>query len=411
MNKSDSERKGFSDLSKFVKKSPKWYTFPWFTLAILAIDYILFKNLYLILFGVLGSYLLAIAIDALFVRIAHIYFPIRRILYLDFVSLLIASAFLWVLFVTKIIQGAEIMLMTSISFTTLFRVLIFYSSYSDKPSRFIPPSLNYTFAAMVALSIIFREWIILIPFVASSIIYVACGIIFVKSSTREFSKEYGESPAKIIKMFLNYDREDSSQEVGNHFFGKLYKHVRRVPVKVLDIRRSADDTRMVTAVFPYVHPGPFGTLGSSDLPVRLQRTLSDLGTDLMVFHTTTTNSNNSSGDEDILSISSGVREALEGMEYADTMSRFKKIIVGKYAIGIQRFGDYGFGSIIPERESFDDVKLKEGLKIIHHLEKGALKEFAVIDAQNFFTEKAPELDKCDGMENAFQRELRRLEPK
>ncbi|MCL4341207.1 MAG: DUF2070 family protein [Candidatus Thermoplasmatota archaeon] len=411
MIKSGSENKGFSDLSKFVKRSPKWYNIIWLTAIIMAFDYFLLRSLYLVLVGILGSYLLLISIDELFVKIAHIFFPFRRILFLDFLSLLIASVFFWVIYFLKIFNNPEIMLMISVSSATMLRVLIFYTYYSDRPLKFIPPTLNYTFAAMVALSVIFREWITIIPFVASSIIYVVCGIIFVKSSTRGFAREYGESPAKIIKMFLNYNNEDVSQEVGNKFFGKLYRHVRRVPVKVLDVRRAADDTRMTTMVFPYVHPGPFGTLGSSDLPSRLQSRLADLGSDLMVFHTTTTNSNNCAGDEDIDVIAKAVRESLEDMNYVGTMSRFKKINVGKYSIGMQRFGDYGVGAIIPEREPFDDVKLREGLKVIHHIEKTTLKEFAAIDAQNNFREKAPELSSCEGMDKAFERELKRLESK
>ncbi|MFG1545233.1 MAG: DUF2070 family protein [Thermoplasmataceae archaeon] len=411
MIKTDSENRGFSDLSKFVKRSPRWYTIIWLTVVILAFDYFLLRNIYLVIIGVLGSYLLVIGIDMLFVKIAQVYFPARRILFLDFLSLLIASIFFWAVYFSRIFSNPEIMLMVSISSATLLRVLIFYTYYSDRPLKFIPPTLNYTFAAMVALSIIFREWLTIIPFVVSSVIYIACGVIFVKSSTRGFAREYGESPARIIKMFLNYNNEEVSQEVGNNFFGRLYRHVRRVPVKVMDIRRVADGSRMTTLVFPYVHPGPFGTLGSSDLPKRLQTRLSDLETDLMVFHTTTTNSNNCSGDDDIDEIATAIRTSLQDMDYVRLMSRFKKINVGKYVIGMQRFGDFGLGAIIPEREPFDDVKLKEGLKIIHHVERSTLKEFAAIDAQNFFTEKALELDACDGMEKAFERELKRLESK
>lgn len=411
MIKSGSENKGFSDLSKFVKRSPRWYNFIWLTGLILIFDYFLLRSVYLVLVGVLGSYVLVIGIDVLFVKIAQVYFPVRRIFFLDFLSLFIASVFFWAIYFTHLFENPEIMLMISISSATLLRVLIFYTYYSEKPLKFVPPTLNYTFAAMVALSIIYREWIIIIPFVASSIIYAVCGIIFVKSSTRGFAREYGESPAKIIKMFLNYNNEEISNEVGNKFFGRLYRHPRKVPVKVMDIVRKSDGQRITTMVFPYVHPGPFGTLGSSDLPARLQNRLSDVGSDLMVFHTTTTNSNNCAGDDDIDALAGGVREALDGIQYSETMSRFKKINVGKYLIGMQRFGDYGVGSIIPEREPFDDIKLKEGLKIIHHVEKSALKEFAAIDAQNYFKEKAPELSACDGMEKAFERELKRLEAK
>ena len=60
MIKTDSENRGFSDLSKFVKRSPRWYTIIWLTVVILAFDYFLLRNVYLVIIGVLGSYLLVI---------------------------------------------------------------------------------------------------------------------------------------------------------------------------------------------------------------------------------------------------------------------------------------------------------------------------------------------------------------
>ncbi len=410
MREQEQEGKAFSDLTKMVKKSPHWSILVVLTALVLLVDYAFIMSLFIIIVGVLGSYLLVIFLDVLFVRITKAHFPARRILYLNFMSFALASIFFWIISLIHLFQSLESLLMVSISSATLLRVLIFYTYYSDKLSKFFIPALNYTYAAVFALTIAFRDLATVIPFIISSIIYVIGGIVFVKSSTKEFSKEYGESATKIIQMFLNYNNSQESLEVGNKFFAQLYAHSRRVPVKVIDVIRK-DDGRLVTMVFPFVHPGPFGTLGSSDLPLRLQHRLSDLGTDLMVFHTTTTNSNNCSGDQDIDEIASGVMQCLNGMEYVDTISRFKRINVGKYVIGMQKFGKYGFGAIIPEREPFDDVKLKEGLDIMHHVEKTALKEFAVIDAQNFFVEKAPELDNCEGMEKAFSRELKRLETK
>lgn len=393
-----------------LKRSPHWTLLTALSGLVLFMNYLFLRNLYIVTVGILGSYLIVIALDLIFVKLTKTYFPARRILFLNFMSLTLSSVFFWIIFSIRLFQNVETLLMVSISSATLLRVLIFYTYYSDKLTKFFVPALNYTYAAIFALSITFGDLITIIPFIISSVIYVIGGIIFVKSTTKGFSREYGESATKIIQMFLNYNNNEASLEVGNKFFGQLYAHSRRVPVKVVDVKR-ADNSRLVTMVFPYVHPGPFGTLGSSDLPLRLQHRLSDLGNDLMVFHTTTTNSNNCSGEQDIDEIASGIKTCLKDMTYTDRISRFKKINVGKYVIGMQRYGKYGVGAIIPEREAFDDVKLKEGLDIMHHIEKESLKEFAVIDAQNFFTEKAPELDNCEGMEKAFSRELNRLESK
>lgn len=410
MKAQEQEGKAFSDLTKMVKKSPHWSILSVYSAVIMFIDYILLRDLTLVLIGILGSYILVNILDLLFVRISKAHFPVRRIYYLNFMSLGLYSVFFWIAFAVHLFSSVESMLMVSISFATLLRVLIFYTYYSDRASKFFIPALNYTYAAIIAFFLTFRNPLVILPFIISSIIYVIAGIIFVKSSTKEFSREYGESATKIIQMFLNYNNDEETQELGNRFFSQIYAHSRRVPVKVIDVIRK-DNSRMVTMVFPYVHPGPFGALGSSDLPQRLQNRFGDLGTDLMVFHTTTTNSNNCSGDPDVDEIAAGIRVCMKDMKYIDTMTPFKKINAGKYVIGMQKFGDYGFGAIIPEKEPFDDVKLKPGLEIIKQVEKDSLSEFALVDAQNFFTEKAPELDGCESMSKVFSRELDRMDSK
>ncbi|MEM3676256.1 MAG: DUF2070 family protein, partial [Thermoplasmataceae archaeon] len=410
MERQEKETRPISDLSKYIKRSPHWAYLFSIVLVLVGIYYFLLKNFYVVLVGVLGAFIILIGLDYAFSRLTNTHFPMRRIIFLDFVSFLVTTVFFIAIYFARVFSSVEIMLMVSISSATLLRVLIFYTYYSDSPAKFIVPSLNYTYGAVFSLTVTFREWIFIIPFFISSIIYIAGGIVFVKSSTREFNRQYGISATKIIQMFLNYGNNSDGNGVGEEFFKKIYRHVVRVPVKVLDVVRL-DGGRMVTMVFPYVHPGPFGSLGSSDLPIRLQRHLSDIGADLMVFHTTTTNSNNCAGEEDIAAISNGVRAALKSLNYEDTISRFKKISVGKYVIGMQKFGSSAVGSIIPEKEPFDDVVLKEGLKLMHHVERFGIKHFAVIDAQNNFVEKNRALDNCAGMDKAFVRELKRLESK
>ncbi len=404
------EHRRFSDLAKYVKKSPPWWAYVLPIFALLGVDYLLIRSVYVVIFGVLGSYFLVIALDSLFFVITRFKFPFRRIIFLDFTSLLIWNIFFWVLYLLHVFQNYEIAIMISISSTALLRTLIFYIYYSDNIIKSTIPALNYTFSSIVSLTVIFKNLYVLIPFILSSIVYVVAGVIFIKSTTKNFAEEYGESPTKLIKFFLNYQNEVGENKIGESFFKKMYRSRRTVPVKVMDILRT-DGSRKVLMVFPYVHPGPFGTLGSSDLPARLQSRLKDIGTELMVFHTTTTNSNNCAGESDIDAISEAVRRSLDGMEYVNTMSRFKKLTVGRLVIGIMRFGNFGIGSIIPERTPFDDVSLKEGMKIIHFVEKNTLTNFAPIDAQNYFQERAPELRDCSSLPNAFVREFSKLPSK
>ena len=400
----------FADLARFVKRSPSWPTYILPVTIILTIDFVLIKSLFVVLLGILGSYILVIILDILFVKFTDFVFPLRRILFLNFISLLIWSVFFWILYFVRAFSDTETLLMVSISSIALLRILIFYAYYSEKIVRAIVPSLSYTFAAVLVLTIAYHDLQTVLPFIASSAIYVIAGIIFVRDSTRKFAEEYGEHPTNLIKFFLNYHSSEEHRKVGEQFFYNLYRHARKVPVKIIDIKNEEGE-RKTMMVFPYIHPGPFGTMGSSNLPIRLQTRLPEVGTDLMVFHTTTTNSNNCSGDRDMDSIAEGIRDAMGSLEYVDSFSGFKKLTAGKHVIGLQRYGNFGFGAAIPEKEPFDDVSLKEGLKIINSVTKAGAKDFAVIDAQNFFKYRAPELDDCSAMADGFVREYERLQPK
>ena len=57
-------------------------------------------------------------------------------------------------------------------------------------------------------------------------------------------------------------------------------------------------------VFPYVHPGPFGEIGTSNLPFKIYSRTSDISQETMVFHTSTTNSNNCASDADVDNLAS-----------------------------------------------------------------------------------------------------------
>ncbi len=387
-----------------IKRSPKWWQLLILVSIILTVDYFLIRNVIFILFGILGSYALLILFDVFFIRISRTYFPFRRIMYLDFLAFLISSVFFWILYYSRIFQNLEVILLLSISSAALLRVLILAIYYSDRVSKLTIPTLNYTFSSMIVLTIIYHSWYVLIPAIISSIIYIVAGIIFIKTTTHKFSKEYGESATKIINLFLNYNNSHKYMNTGINFFSKLYMNTRWVPVKTIDVIKK-DGGRLVTMVFPYVHPGPFGKFGSSDLPIRLQTKLHEIQADLMVFHTTTTNSNNCSGEEDIDSIARSVKRSLKKMSYTTTISPFRRFEYNNFSLGIQKFGNFAFGAIIPEQTSFDDVKLNEGLSVIKHVESKAVKQFALIDGQNFFVEKGQELDNCEGMGQAFVDEL------
>lgn len=397
----------FAELSRFVYRSPHWRNIAIPVAAILLFDYFILRNIALVAIGVAGSFLLVLLFDELFVKAARFVFPFRRILFMNFLSLIIWSIFFWIILFFHF-ASLETLIFLPLSAISFIRVIILHGYYSENTAKTIFPALNYTFAASVSFFFVFNDIIITIPFIISSLAYVFAGSVFVKRSTRKFMEEFNESPTEMIKFFLNYKSVENSDRIGQKFFEKIYRHSRKVPVKVMDIQ-SKSGRRKALLIFPYIHPGPFGKIGSSNLPERLQARLGEYGRELMVFHTTTTNSNNCRGDLDIDSIAEGVKKSMGNLTYSDATSRFKKITVGKYVVGMQKIGDFAYASLIPEKARFDDVSLSEGLKVMDSLKDENLKDLVLIDAQNHFTDGVRELDDCSIFIPAFKRELSRMQ--
>ncbi|WP_241760312.1 DUF2070 family protein [Thermoplasma volcanium] len=409
MNTQKSSR-SIDDLSVFVKKSVnyKYFIFPIATIA--ALDYLILKNIYISVSLVVGTYLLAIFLDVIFSKFSRIIFPVKRSAYLNFVSLVIWSVFFWILFVIHAYRDIDVSLLLAVSSTTLFRFLIFYVFYPNDSIKELIPSMNYVYSMLLVFLFFFKnQYILVVPFILSSLIYALSAYFLIRRSTNSFVKKYKASPSKILEFFLNSGKRLESNISVKHFFDHIYRIERKIPVKIIQVRKKNGDIK-VTMVFPYIHPGPFGTLGSSNLPARLSQRLPEFG-DLMVFHTTTSNDNNCRGDEDIDNIAAAIRAASQKMIFTDRISRARKVVAGKYVVYLQRFGNFGFGAIVPEKTPFDDVSLEEGLKVISHLKKSGADDFAVIDAQNNFTKKAPELKNCSTTIKAFEREFLRNDPK
>lgn len=385
----------FSDLSKFLKRAPSVKTYVVPAAIFLIIDYLLWSDVLATVFAFIVPLVVVILIDRVFVHYAKFHFPARRVYYLDFMAFFFAEIYFVLLrLVSPNFVNFEYDVMIAFSTTSLLRSMVLYTYYSDRYRNIVLPSLAYSASVMIGLSFISSNYLPYLLFLAMTLIFSLGGYFFADVSVSFFKDEFGQSPIKILNFFLNSRTPGSSEEDAGKFFRKIYDRKCTVPVQVAEIR-NAEGKRKTILVFPYVHPGPFGNVGTSNLPFKLQSRLADLGVDLMVFHTTTTNSNNSATEEDIDRIAEATRKALNGIEFQDRISRFERVEVGDHSLGLLRFGDFGLGAMIPDKERFDDVSLSEGLRMIEEMKSSGASDFIAIDAQTHFLQGAQPLNNLD----------------
>ena len=370
--------------------------------------YIYTMNIYLATLIVIVPYSLNLALDQLTFKSTKTIFPLRRNITSVAITLwfyILFSGILIIIFPWLKFQAIPL----GISFTAFFRYLVLYIYFSKKPYVNVFASLYFSLC-LIPTFIYLGLFGPILEIVFFSLFSAILAAFFVEKSTKKFKERYGEEPTDLVKFFLLHGFDRRYNEIGERFFKRMYNQNRIVPVKTITLREKSGSLKTVM-VFPYIHPGPFGTVGSSDLPIRLQKRLYELKCDLMVFHTTTTNDNNCSGEEDIAAIAEGIKRAMSSGEKAEFMSRVKRVNASKYAISIFRFGDFGFGAILPERDPFDDVSLPEGKRIIEAVKDSGASDFAVIDAQSNYTPGVLELMDCSPLIRPFQREFHRMESK
>ncbi len=386
--------KTLAGLSRYVRKSPKWYYFLIPIIVIFLIEGIILKNFpELAIISVL-PFILLVLIDMGSIRVTNKKFNNNRIMYLDFISLIMATLFFFagVLLHPLILMPYYYILALAIAFPAFLRFLVLYIYYPSNIYLAGILSMNYTFSYIIiallsyAISKIAIKFIV--PLIVATIIYIIFSYIFLLFATTGFTRKYKSRPSELIDFFLNRDNDGP---IGEKFFSHVYNKKKEIPVITTNIRKGNED--FVTLVFPYVHPGPFGNLCTSNLPVKIS---SEMGRDnIMVFHTATTNSNNCSGKNDIKNIAEGVKRSIKKMKYSNVVSDFVKFNVDGYDVSLQKFGNSGISAVIPFQKPFDDISIDAGLKVVAALNNKGAENFALLDAQNSFTRDAGELDNCD----------------
>jgi len=377
------EEKYVLNLRKHLpKKTPSFtFTFILSTLFILFFSYITsldFMKAFL-LFAV--PYILITFIDYAIIRLSNIYFPINRISSLN-ILVFFFSLLLFILF--RIIFPFFFSFFLAFSSLIYGRHLIYYVFLHNRKYLKYSMSLFYNILYLTISLIFFREYAL--PYAISTLIYWMAANLILKFSVSRFIKEFGENPLWFISSFINYlakkDRDCEDVHDINGFFKKIYTK-REVPVTLLGFHRK-DGSLKTLFVFPYIHPGPFGNVGGSNLPNKLEKYTGLKN--LMVFHTTTTHDDNIATEEDVKKIAKIVSEYKSKEKYS-RMSDLKRFTVENIDIALQIFGKCPLIFLLPTGYVFDDVDFRTGMSIRRKL-IAPWNEVIVVDAHNNFDEDA-----------------------
>jgi len=243
-------------------------------------------------------------------------------------------------------------------------------------------ALNYNTIYAIIAVVYYPPYFL--SFVMATFIYLIMAWLLLKVSVARFIREFSEDPLWFISTFINYLSNATEENVYhlNKFFESIYIK-RRVPVSSMVFWKG--DVPKVLFVFPYIHPGPFGNVGGSNITFKL-KTFTGMD-NLFVFHTTTTHDNNVATPEDVEKIAEVIKRSLERKKMYHMISDFKRFRVDGFEVFAQVIGNYPVVAFLPTLEIFDDVDLDAGLSLRERLMK-KFDDAAIIDAHNNFDENA-----------------------
>ncbi len=309
--------------------------------------------------------------DIISPRLLKFRFPLPRVLFLNLVSLYFAIVFYFIVIALHFLKPS-LALLVSISTIPFLRTMVYFAFINRNVVLIhtIAISFSLFFSLYIAIFDPAHSYYIL-PLIVSSIVYALASHLFIRLSVSKFVKEFSTDPIKLLRELVNTVTTDISYNVIlKNFFEDIYTTL--APREVAFVRMKAEGTNF-TMVFPYVHPGPLGDLGSSNITARLQRNHSDQK--LLVFHTTTTHDDNCAGDTEMAKISKVLNE--KGKEFKYCYEPY----FGKY-LSFLPLGEGGIFFLSPDDPRFDDVKLTEGRKVVRKARSLGLKWAVTVDLHN-----------------------------
>jgi putative membrane protein len=189
------------------------------------------------------------------------------------------------------------------------------------PSSIVQPALGYILIYIFVAPFGLREWLLL---VLTFTIFLSSVVILLVIATAPMKKAFGVNGLSMLRFSLDHiteGGESGTSEVEDFF--KSFQEVKDVHVGLVAFKKE-DEIKSIMIV-PSVHPGPFGSLGGSDLPLKLKRGLANKSKIVLVPHGSATHDLNLSSTKEKDKIESKVKELLNGVKYLKTSSKFIRL--------------------------------------------------------------------------------------
>ncbi|MBM4247949.1 MAG: DUF2070 family protein [Euryarchaeota archaeon] len=259
--------------------------------------------------------------------------------------------------------------------------LVLLTTSNTSHGRSLPVSLGMP--VLGALSVAFllppfgaRELLLVAGFFA---IFLLSASAFRKMAESPLKRNFGASGMELVRNMLAHWTEggDAGKDGMERFFS-TFSVPFRAELGVVGFRAGGKLKGLW--VVPSVHPGPFGTLGGSDLPAKLKKPLAF--DNLMVFHGPATHDQNPASDTEVAKLAATARSVLEGLEYASGAGAFRRFRGERVALCVQPLGKSVLAMHTSAPDPTDDVDHAVGHLVSHAFRRHGFVHPLFIDAHN-----------------------------
>jgi putative membrane protein len=244
------------------------------------------------------------------------------------------------------------------------------------PAALIMPGLGVWAAALMLPPFGLRELLLAAGFFA---IFLLSAHAFKKMAESPLKRNFGASGMELVKnMLAHWTEGGESGKEGMEKFFSTFSVPFKAEIGVVGFR-SGNKLKGLWLV-PTVHPGPFGTLGGSDLPAKLKRKIAV--DNLMIFHGPATHDQNPASDAEVGKLAAAARTVLDGLEYSKEAGAFRRVKGERVALCVQPLGKSVLAMHTSAPDPTDDVDHAVGHLVQHAFRKHGFTHPLFIDAHN-----------------------------
>ncbi|MFX0096710.1 MAG: DUF2070 family protein, partial [Candidatus Hodarchaeota archaeon] len=271
--------------------------------------------------------------------------------------------------------------------------LSFSGPIRNSISAIIQPGLSFLFAYLLQITTIgfllanVAYWI---PrFAVSTILMTSASFGYMYLTDRPLKKSIGIGGLSFLRAFLTEWVANDSSKIEQYF--ERLGEKKDLPISTILFRTMDDRPKAIIAV-PYIHPGPFRNVGSSNLPTALINDLeSRFKATTLVFHGPSTHADNLATAQECQKVLEQAEKMVgSGNNEFMLATPFIKVKKSGFEVGCQVFGDFVLLTITSAPEDTEDIPHQTAQRINEMAKGMGVKHVTIIDAHNA---KSPEMAK------------------